>query len=129
MVGGYTPEKVALRRAIALAVHTGPEIRLVRKGDSAQNAVGPAGLRLRPRAQDEMSDHDRRAPGACSTCTVMSDRDGDGWRETPDGQPLVLEYATQPDQAFRQLPSCGKTWQHEGGRPEASSSRSPSPEN
>jgi hypothetical protein len=31
------------------------------------------------------------------------DRDGDGWREQPDGQPLVLEYSTQPDQQSRQL--------------------------
>ena len=29
------------------------------------------------------------------------DRDGDGWRELPTVRPLVLEYATQPDQASR----------------------------
>ena len=32
-----------------------------------------------------------------------TDRDGDGWREQPDGSPLRLEYATQPDQQSRQL--------------------------
>ena len=31
------------------------------------------------------------------------DQNGDGWREQPDGKPLVLEYATQPDQVSRQL--------------------------
>ena len=31
------------------------------------------------------------------------DRDGDGWREMPDGSPLTLEMATQPDQLSRQL--------------------------
>ena len=31
------------------------------------------------------------------------DRDGDGWRDQPDGSPLVLEYATQPDDLNRQL--------------------------
>jgi ABC-type transport system substrate-binding protein len=31
------------------------------------------------------------------------DRDGDGWREQPDGSPLVLEISTQPDQASRRL--------------------------
>ncbi len=31
------------------------------------------------------------------------DRDGDGWRELPDGRPLTLEMATQPDQLSRQL--------------------------
>ena len=36
------------------------------------------------------------------------DRNGDGWREQPDGAPLVLRYATQPDQASRQL---AELWQ------------------
>jgi ABC-type transport system substrate-binding protein len=31
------------------------------------------------------------------------DRNGDGWREQPDGSPLVIEYATQPDQQSRSL--------------------------
>ena len=31
------------------------------------------------------------------------DRDGDGWREQPDGGPLVIEYMTQPDEALRPL--------------------------
>ncbi len=31
------------------------------------------------------------------------DRDGDGFREQPDGTPLVIEVATQPDQASRRL--------------------------
>ena len=31
------------------------------------------------------------------------DKDGDGWRETPEGQPLVIECATQPDGLSRQL--------------------------
>jgi hypothetical protein len=31
------------------------------------------------------------------------DKDGDGWRDQPDGEPLVLEYATSPDQQNRQL--------------------------
>jgi ABC-type transport system substrate-binding protein len=30
------------------------------------------------------------------------DRDGDGWREQPDGTPLVLEWYTTPDQRARQ---------------------------
>jgi hypothetical protein len=31
------------------------------------------------------------------------DRDGDGWRETPEGQPFVLEMATQPAQEMRRF--------------------------
>jgi ABC-type transport system substrate-binding protein len=29
------------------------------------------------------------------------DRDGDGWRERPDGKPLVLEMASEPEQIYR----------------------------
>jgi ABC-type transport system substrate-binding protein len=31
------------------------------------------------------------------------DRDGDGWRDMPDGTPLVLEYSTTPTAADREL--------------------------
>ena len=31
------------------------------------------------------------------------DRDGDGWREQPDGSPLVIQHLTQPDEALRPL--------------------------
>jgi ABC-type transport system substrate-binding protein len=43
VVGGYTPEKVALRRAIALAVDLDQEIRLVRKNQAvaAQSPIAP----------------------------------------------------------------------------------------
>ena len=52
LVGGYTPDKVALRRAIALAVDLDREIRLVRRGQAmpAQSHVGARGLGLRPGA-------------------------------------------------------------------------------
>jgi ABC-type transport system substrate-binding protein len=36
------------------------------------------------------------------------DKDGDGWRDLPDGKPLVLIYATSPDTTFRQL---AEQWQ------------------
>ncbi len=36
------------------------------------------------------------------------DRNGDGWREQPDGRPLLLEYATQSDQQSRAL---AEQWQ------------------
>jgi len=31
------------------------------------------------------------------------DKDGDGWRDMPDGQPLLLKMSTQPDQQSRQI--------------------------
>jgi ABC-type transport system substrate-binding protein len=43
VVGGYEPHKVALRRAISLAVDVDREIRLVRRGQAipGQGVLGP----------------------------------------------------------------------------------------
>ena len=57
-----------------------------------------------PAFRSEMSEfRPRHARRRCSTSYGYVDRDGDGWREQPDGLPLTLEYATQPDDLSRQL--------------------------
>jgi hypothetical protein len=74
----------------------------VRSGAGRAGAVDGRAAHLPgydPAFKSEMGEYDpaaRQAP--CSTCTAACDRDGDGWREQPDGKPLVLEMATQPDQ-------------------------------
>jgi ABC-type transport system substrate-binding protein len=105
VVGGYTPDKVALRRAIALAYNSAEEIRLVRKDQAvpAQAAIAPLTFGYRPSLKTEMSDHDPARANALLDLYGYVDKDGDGWRDQPDGSPLVLEYATQPDQLSRQL--------------------------
>jgi ABC-type transport system substrate-binding protein len=105
VVGGYTPAKVALRRAISLAVDVDQEIRLVRRGQAipAQGIVAPGVAGYEPAFKSEMSDFNRARAKALLDMHGYVDRDGDGWREQPDGKPLVLEYATQPDQQSRQL--------------------------
>ena len=63
----------------------------------AQSIVGAAGLGLRPRLQDrEMSEFSRAKAKALLDLYGYIDRDGDGWRDLPDGDPLVIEYATRP---------------------------------
>ncbi len=105
VVGGYTPDKVALRRAISLAVDIGREIRLARRGQAipAQSHIAPQVWGYDPGFKSEMSEFDRAKARALLDLYGYLDRDGDGWREQPDGQPLVLEYATSPDKAFRDL--------------------------
>ncbi len=105
VVGGYTPQKVALRRAIALAYDSDKEIRLVRKSQAvpAQTAIAPLTFGYNPALKTTMSDHDPARARALLDMYGYLDRDGDGWREQPDGSPLLLEYATQPDQSSRQL--------------------------
>ncbi|MFZ5543913.1 MAG: ABC transporter substrate-binding protein [Pseudomonadota bacterium] len=110
VVGGYEPHKVALRRAISLAVDVDKEIRLARWGQAipAQSMVGPHTWGYDPAFKSEMSDHDpARAKGLLDLYGYV-DRDGDGWREQPDGSPLVLRYAATPDLDSRQL---SQLWQ------------------
>jgi ABC-type transport system substrate-binding protein len=105
LVGGNAPHKVALRRAIALAVDVPREIRLVRRGQAvpAQSVVAPGVWGHDPAFKSEMSEHNLARAQALLDLYGYVDRDGDGWRETPDGRPLLLEYATSPDQTSRQL--------------------------
>ena len=105
VVGGYTPEKVALRRAIALAVNTEEEIRAVRRGQAivAQSIVAPGLYGYDAAFRSEMGEFNRAKAQALLDLYGYVDRNGDGWREQPDGSPLVLEYATQPNDLDRQL--------------------------
>ncbi len=110
VVGGYEPHKVALRRAISLAVDLEREIRLVRRGQAipAQSPIGPEAWGYDAAFKSEMSEFDVARAKALLDMHGYIDRNGDGWREQPDGQPLVLEYATSPDQQSRSL---NELWQ------------------
>ncbi len=105
VVGGYAPPQVALRRAISLAVDVEREILLVRRGQAipAQSVIAPECYGYDPALKTELGDHSVARAKALLDLHGWVDRNGDGWREQPDGRPLVLEYATQPDQQSRQL--------------------------
>jgi oligopeptide transport system substrate-binding protein len=99
VVGGMTPEKVALRRAIALGYNVEEEIRVVRNGGAIRAASpvppGAEGYEKSFRAPDNTYDP-ARAKSLLETFGYI-DRDGDGYREAPDGKPLVVELSTEPD--------------------------------
>ena len=105
VVGGYTPEKVALRRAIALAYDNAEEIERVRRNQAvpAQGIVAPTVYGHDRGLKSEMSDHDAARARALLDMYGYVDRDGDGWRDLPNGEPLVLEISTQSDSLSRQL--------------------------
>jgi ABC-type transport system substrate-binding protein len=105
MVGGYEPAQVALRRAIALAYDVPREIDGPRKRQAlpAQTVLPPLVSGYDPALKTEMSDFDPPRARALLDLYGFVDRDGDGWRERPDGSPLVLELTSQPDQLSRQL--------------------------
>ena len=103
LVGGYTPEKVALRRAISLATDVWREIRVLRRGQAipAQSMVAPGTWGYDPEYKSANSDYDPARAKALLDLFGYIDRDGDGWRDRPDGGPLVIEYASQPDAISR----------------------------
>jgi len=105
VVGGYTPDRVALRRAISLAYDTERQIRVIRRGQAivAQSIVVPHTTGYDPHFKSENADYDPARAMALLDLYGYVDRDGDGWRDLPDGRPLILENATQPDALSRQF--------------------------
>ena len=105
VVGGYTPEKVALRRAIGLGYNSEEEVRLPRRGQAivANGIVMPNTASYDPNFRSEMGTFDRARAIALLDMFGYTDKDGDGWRDLPDGKPLVLELHTQGSADSREL--------------------------
>ena len=105
LIGGTTPDKVALRRAMVLGFDQQREIRLVRRDQAiAANGINTPGTSgFRADFRTEASQYDPARAKALLDVYGYVDRDGDGWREQPDGKPLKLVFNTQSDQANRQL--------------------------
>lgn len=105
VVGGYTPQKVALRRALSLAYDVGAEITKIRRGQGvpAQSVVIPHTSGYDPHYKSEGSDYSVARAKALLAMYGYVDRDGDGWRDMPDGSPLVIQSATLPDSIYREF--------------------------
>jgi len=110
VVGGYAPEKVALRRAVALAYDIEREIRILRRGQAlrAQAMMQPGTFGYDAAYRSVNSAYDPGRARALLDVYGYLDRDGDGWRELPDGRPLILHMATESSQLDRQY---NETWQ------------------
>ena len=105
VVGGNEPHKVALRRAVWLSIDVEREARLVYRGLAipAQSIINPGTTGYDPAFKSENSLYSPARAKALLDLYDYVDRDGDGWREQPDGQPLLLEWASQPDSLSRQI--------------------------
>ena len=91
VVGGYTKDRVALRRAISMAYNTEEEIRVMRQGQAlpASQPVPPGVTGHDPKFNGHVS-FDPAGARALLDKFGYIDRDRDGWRELPDGGPLVI---------------------------------------
>ncbi len=103
VVGGYTPEKIALRRAIGMGYNTEEEIRVIRQGQGrVANMILPPPVTGYDPKLSVNSKFDPAAARALLDRFGYVDRDKDGFREMPDGSPLVLKRGTSPSALERQ---------------------------
>lgn len=90
IIGGYTPEKIALRRAIIMGFDVDEEIRVIRKGQAvkAQQMVSPV-----------IAGHDPAYKSLVKFSPLSANalldqfgykKDAKGYRSMPDGKPLVF---------------------------------------
>jgi len=103
VVGGYAPEKVALRRAVSLAFDSGRYIREIFRSSAvaADSPVVPGTFGYDPAFRTELSEYSPARAKALLDTYGYVDRNGDGWREQPDGSPLLLEMAASTSQLER----------------------------
>jgi ABC-type transport system substrate-binding protein len=104
VVGGYTPDKIALRRAIAMGTDTRTFIDVLLRGRAipAQTIVPPDIAGYDPELKTQAQVYDPASARALLDHFGYKDRDGDGYRELPDGRPLVIEYWSPPSSGERQ---------------------------
>ena len=102
VVGGYEPAKLALRRAIAMGYDRPADLRELANGQAmlADQPV-PPGLFGHEPAIGIVLQHDPAAARALLDRFGYKDRDGDGYRETPDGKPLTIVKGSTTDAAAR----------------------------
>jgi len=102
VVGGLAKEKIALRRAMAMAYNVAEEIKVVRNGQAveAHYPIPPGVVGHEPGYKSSI----RYDPaGANALLDKFGYRKGaDGFRTLPDGKPLVIRYASRPDSLGRQ---------------------------
>ena len=105
VVGGYAPANVALRRAIGLGLDTRTLIKSAYNGQGvpAQTMLLPHTSAFDPNYRSEFGESDAARAQALLDLYGYTDRDGDGWRQTPDGSPLQLRINTQADQRSRRI--------------------------
>ena len=101
--GGFSPEKIALRRAIAMAYNVDDQIKVIRKGQAvrAHYPIPPGVAGHEPSYRNGIP-HDVRLANALLD-KFGYQRGADGYRLQPDGKYLILKYFSQPTERDRQF--------------------------
>jgi ABC-type transport system substrate-binding protein len=104
VVGGYANDRIALRRAISMAYNNEDEIKVIRLGQ-ATRATQPIPPNVIGHDPDFKGGAQYDVAGAKALLDKFGyvDKDGDGWRDMPDGKPLKLTLASDPSAIYRQF--------------------------
>jgi len=104
VVGGYSLPKIALRRAIAMGYDNAEAIRVLLKGRAvpANGPIPPDIAGYDPALRTDAQQYDPALARALLDRFGYKDRDGDGYRETPEGKPLAIERWSTPNSASRE---------------------------
>jgi ABC-type transport system substrate-binding protein len=103
VVGGYTPDKIALRRAIAMAYDREEEIKVVRRGLGVRSQMP-----IPPDVVGNDPSYKRGIPYDPAAAEKLLDRFGykrgaDGYRTLPDGKPLTITVMSGTQSIYRDL--------------------------
>jgi len=105
VIGGYTPDKVALRRAIALAYDGAQDVALLKKGLAipARSPLPPNVLGYDPAYRSPVGHDLPLARALLDRYGYKRDvsKGGDGYRTLPDGRPLLLTMHSEPTMVGR----------------------------
>ena len=103
VVGGYTQERIALRRAFGMCYNCEEEIRILwqGQGECATQPIPPGVTGYDPKFEGHVR-YDVAGAKALLDKFGYVDRNGDGWRDLPDGKPLVISMGSTADARGRQ---------------------------
>ena len=103
IVGGLTKDKIALRRAMAMAYNVDDEINVIRNGQAValEYPIPPGVVGHDPNYRSPV----RYDPALANQLldSFGYKKGADGWRNLPDGKPFTIRYASRPDSLARQL--------------------------
>jgi ABC-type transport system substrate-binding protein len=102
-VGGLSKERIALRRAIAMAYKIEDQIRIIRKGQAIR-----AHYPVPPGVAGHDPDYRSSVPYDPRAANALLDKFGyrkgpDGYRRQPNGEPLVIRFSSTPTERDRQF--------------------------
>ena len=105
VVGGYSADKIALRRAISLGYQTHDEIRVIYKSQAypAHTPYPPGVIGYENSFRTSANEYSPAKAKALLDMFGYFDCDSDGYREAPGCQPLVLKSNSTPTDRDKQI--------------------------